>query len=143
MPRFSPNRFAIFTNAASSVLISAPLVAFMFAIRVCRSRTSCAAKTLSTPPADFALARASARRSTRAAFDTLRPRRFGVLTAERYRSTVADIVRPSARACLWDALSVRCAGRFVAFLVVDFLTGLVATRFTAFFVGGIQDPLHR
>ena len=64
------------------------------------------------------------------AFDTLRPRCFGVFTAERYRSTVADIVRPSASARLWAALSVRCVDRLVAFLVVLFV-GLRAAFFAA------------
>ena len=66
MPRFSPNRLAIFTNAASRLLMSPPAAVSMSAIRSSRSRTSCAARTFSTPVADFAFARASARRWTSA-----------------------------------------------------------------------------
>ena len=78
--------------------------------------------------------------ATSAAFETFRPRRFGVFTAERYRSTVADIVRPSASARLCAALSVRCAGRLAAFLVV-FLRG--AAFAAAVFVAGMRILLSR
>src|SRR5262249_29143613 len=63
---------------------------------------------------------------------------FGVLTAERYRSTVADIVRPSASARLCEALSRRAAGRLVA--LVAFLAGFLAAFLAAFFVAGIRRP---
>jgi hypothetical protein len=76
------------------------------------------------------------------AVDTLRPRRFGVVTAARYLSTVADIARPSAKALLCATLSVRCAGRFAAlrltFLAVRRVDPAAFFR-VAFFVAGMLN----